>query len=280
MIGAVLISTISCSSTRNDGTISLPDTLVYTVKMQFNDAGFHKVWQDGDIIKSVYQFNDRGRGPELESSIILDAQGLITSLQTTGKSYMKGTVEETFSVANGAASWQNAVENFSEVALKDKFYLSYHGVPFETSLLLRAILKTQSGKIPVMPGGEVTASKITTHQLESYGKLDLFAIKGLDFTPTYVWVDKDQHLFATVSGWLTVIREEYKDDVKTLIDLQRPYQDSFYTSLSDELTIGSEDMLILKDGNVFDAKSGKLNTGWSVVISGNEIVEVGALGEF
>lgn len=265
----------SCTNYESKQELILTDTLDYVVQMQFNDAGTHKVWQQSDgLIRSTFEFNDRGRGPEIDSKIQIDKNGYIVSLRNVGKSYMKGTVNESFEKENGKASWVNSAEEYKDVSTEG-FYLSYNSVPFEYSFLLQAILGSDSGEISGLPGGTLTAIKMTTKELEGIGSIDLYAFSGLDFTKSFMWFDSDRRLFASVSGWQTVIRNGYKSEIKNLIELQRPFEDQFYTDLSKELTSVTEGNLILKNGNVFEPTLGEMLPNTSVVISGNKIIEVG-----
>ena len=275
LIVIVALSLCSCDTSNTSQPFQITDTLKYVVQMQFNDAGSHSVWQQSDgTIRSTFEFNDRGRGPEIDSKIELDENGYIVSLENIGKSYMKGTVNESFRMKDGLASWENTAESYTDVTTRG-FYLSYNSVPFETSFLIKAIVSSENGKVNGLPGGTLTASRITSTDLENLGSVDLYAINGIDFTPTYVWVDSDLKLFATVSGWMTVIRIEYKDQIDNLIEIQRPFEDRFYTDLAKELTKEPSGNLILKNGDVFEPATGQLYTNTSVVIAGNKIIEVG-----
>lgn len=277
---ALLTFTIySCSTSEPGQTLIIGDTLNYVVQMQFNDAGTHRVWQESDgTINSTYEFNDRGRGPEIESKIKIDKKGYIVDLENVGKSDMKGSVDESFGVIDGMASWENTAESYSQIKAGG-FYLSCNSVPFEMTFLIRAILNSPTGSIDGLPGGVLSAKKITSFELENFGTIDLYAINGLDFAQSYVWVDREQNLFATVSGWQTVIRSDFKDQVKQLIEVQRPFEDQFYTDLSKKLTNKSAGNLILKNGNVFEPSTKELSQNTSVVISGGKIIEIGKFEE-
>src|SRR5689334_10175951 len=78
--------------------------VMYTVLMMGLPAGQQAVWTEGDRLRAFYQYNDRGRGPKTYSSIALQ-DGLPAREEIEGNDYMKDAVHETFSVANGTASW-------------------------------------------------------------------------------------------------------------------------------------------------------------------------------
>src|SRR5688500_14347107 len=77
-----------------------------------NKAGIQtsKVAADGTR-EIKFEFNDRGRGPDLTSRIELGEAGLPRSVQTAGKNYLKIEVQETFTLDRDVARWRNDAEN-------------------------------------------------------------------------------------------------------------------------------------------------------------------------
>src|ERR1051325_8876843 len=69
-------------------------------RMMGNDAGFLTVERDPDgTIRSHFEFNDRGRGPKVDSKLVLAADGTPASLTVDGNEYYKGPVAERFQAA-------------------------------------------------------------------------------------------------------------------------------------------------------------------------------------
>jgi hypothetical protein len=62
------------------------------------------------------------------------------------------------------------------------------------------LLNAESGgHLPVLPGGDATIRKLKTVPVEADGQkrtVRLFAIDGLSYTPSYVWLDEDRQLSA------------------------------------------------------------------------------------
>ncbi|MEX0362310.1 MAG: hypothetical protein AB3N10_15135, partial [Allomuricauda sp.] len=75
----------------------------YQVFMRDNLAGSHTSSMDshGNYVYT-FEFNDRGRGPEILEKIRLDKAGNISYLEITGVNYLKDTVAETYSYLNGS----------------------------------------------------------------------------------------------------------------------------------------------------------------------------------
>ena len=83
------------------------EAIEYTVLSGGNPAGFQKTKVISKTEYSIeYEYNDRGRGPKLSASIILNPNGVPISTQNSGNNYYKSAVSETFKVENDKASWK------------------------------------------------------------------------------------------------------------------------------------------------------------------------------
>ncbi|HEU0055231.1 MAG TPA: hypothetical protein VFQ39_18720, partial [Longimicrobium sp.] len=84
------------------------DTTRYVVLLGGRAAGSGAAWTEAGEQRSTYEYNDRGRGPKLETRLRLAPDGTPSWMETTGVDYFKNPVSETFSVENGTARWRNA----------------------------------------------------------------------------------------------------------------------------------------------------------------------------
>src|SRR6476661_6144305 len=64
-------------------------------------------------VDSAYEFNDRGRGPNILAHYVFSADGLPAQMDITGNDYLKAPVDEHFSVQNGKAHWKSTSEDGS-----------------------------------------------------------------------------------------------------------------------------------------------------------------------
>lgn len=100
------------------------DTLRYVFLTQGNPAGEQTVWRDGEnTIHAHFEFNNRGRGPLVDTRIVLNDAGLPVRIDGAGNDYFKVPVEEHFSV------------------------------PEESAILVRALLATPDRRLSRLPGG-------------------------------------------------------------------------------------------------------------------------------
>ncbi|HEY7160557.1 MAG TPA: hypothetical protein VH815_04825, partial [Acidobacteriota bacterium] len=115
------------------------ELLEYTVLSGGNPAGFQKTKAISKTEYSIeYEYNDRGRGPKLSSQIVLNSNGIPSSIQNNGVNYYKAAINETFKVENDTASWKNPAEQGSKRFNGNEFYVSQNGVPEEEAILVRA----------------------------------------------------------------------------------------------------------------------------------------------
>jgi imidazolonepropionase-like amidohydrolase len=255
----------------------------YSVLLMGNLAGQQAVWTAPDgTLHIFFQFNDRGRGPKTTSLIKLDASGIPLSEVITGYDYLKSPVNETYSLEAGTAHWKNDDEQGEKKVSAPAYYSPLNGGPSEIALLAHAALlqdeKKTGGKIALLPEGEARAQRLSELEIESNGhkkRLFLYAVAGLDFSPTYFWIEAPDKFFATVDPWGTVIPEGWESYAPTLLGVQNHFKDSRAADLTTKLAHHAPHGILFKHANLFDAESGKIIPDQEVFISRNRIVSVG-----
>jgi hypothetical protein len=241
-------------------------------------SGQDAVWTTPDgAIHEFFQFNDRGRGPKTYTSFRIDANGLIAVEETTGVDYMKSPVAEHFSLDSGNAAWKNQSEDIQQGNVAGRFYVDLDGGPESGALLMRALLRSKNGKLALLPGGEASIRQLKTVPVEGNGKkltVTLYAIDGLAFTPSYLWLDADQQLFASVGGWSAIVRQGFESAVATLQEAQRQVESSHASELAKKLTHKPAGDLVIENVNVFDSKTGSVLPKQRVTVRGERITGV------
>ena len=250
----------------------------YTVFLAGNKAGFETSKRNPDgSLQFYYEFNDRGRGPKITEHIVLDGQGIPTHLENTGIDYEKAPVDEQFSSTSASVAWKNRAERGRQQISAEAFYVSISGAPEEAALLARALLSA-GGRLPLLPAGEASIEKRGELKIEANGNsrtVTQYAIAGLDFTPTPIWLDQDGAFFATVSAWFSVIREGWEPSVDALLQAQDQIMNQRSANLARELGHRPAGSLVFVHANLFDTESAALHPNRTVVISGNKIIAVG-----
>lgn len=267
----LLFSAISSQPTFAQQT----DSLSYKILFGDRQAGFAQIWQSGDhTYQSIFEFNDRGRGPHLEESIQLSESGLILKHTVEGHNYFKEPVEELFEVNDDQARWESSVENGSAPFNDERFYMSAQGI-LGNQMLVRKLLSSSGSSLSLLPEGTVQIPKLTEHVISENLELKLVTVTGLNFAPQYFWVDDKNRVFASISSWFSIIHEEHINLQDTLRTLQEQEINNYYSELADNLTHKPEQPIAIKNVALFDSRSATIKPDQTVVIKGDRILQVG-----
>jgi len=185
----------------------------YSVTIMGNRAGQQAVWTAPDgTTHMFYQFNDRGRGPKTTSILTLDAKGVPVAETVNGNDYLKSSVNEDYALKAGTARWKNDSEQGEKEITESAVYASINGAPAEFATLTHAAL-INGGKIALLPEGEARVERVAERDVENSGQkkhVAMYAVTGLDFSPTYIWLDDRDHFFAFVNPWSTLVPEGWE----------------------------------------------------------------------
>lgn len=251
----------------------------YTVLMMERSAGYQSTTVNADGWRqSTFEFNDRGRGPKISSTVKLDEDGLPVSVEITGNDYLKAPVAESFTIGNGIARWHNQAENGEKRLGGKAFYSSMNGVPEETALLAQTLLKSPNRRVALLPEGEAAIARsgeLYVSDGKSKRRVIEYEITGLGFTPSPIWLEEDNTFFASISSWFSVIREGWESSVPMLLKKQDELAAARKLELARRLTRKLTVPLAFTNANVFDSETGKTLAGVTVVVKGDHIAAVG-----
>jgi imidazolonepropionase-like amidohydrolase len=234
---------------------------------------------DANTTQAEYSYNDRGRGDHITATWKLDAAGVPVSYTGTGNDYMKVPVDEQFSIAGGKASWKNRTEHGEQPLSGEAFYIPLDAPPELFGVLARALLKSPSHKLALLPAGEA--------RIESAGNVDVattagkatvtqYRIVGLSFSPSAIWLDKQGNTVGSLSSWFSTVAPGYDKAVKQLIDVQDETDGAWSARLARDLTHVPSGALVIRNARLFDPRDLSVTAGRSVLIEGEHIVRVAA----
>ena len=286
-LAATLLAASLSARTKESAVPPLPSDIPstaqrYTVNIMGNRAGQQAVWSAADgTLHIFFQFNDRGRGPKISTILKLDDKGIPTSESVTGNDYLKSAVNETYSLDGSTARWKNDAEQGDKKLTAPGMYASINGAPAELAIMVHAA-RANHGRIAVLPEGESQVEAVATRNLENSGKqqqVSLYAITGLDFSPSYIWLDDHDNFFATVNPWATIILEGWEKNANTLQQVQDDIVHAHSAELAAKFAHLAPHGLAFTHANLFDAESAKVLKDQTVVVSGNRIQAVGPAAE-
>jgi imidazolonepropionase-like amidohydrolase len=252
----------------------------YSVLMMGNQAGVNIVWHSGDATHAFFAFNDRGRGPRLIETYSTAPNGTLRSFELSGNDYYKTTVAETFAVANGRATWKNQAESGSKEAA-NALYVPFNGGPADSSLLLKAAL-ANGGSIALLPEGQARVERVLRRELQNGNQraaLSLYAITGLDLTPSYLWADEHNDVFAEGESWMLTIRQGWESSAPELLKAQSDVARARAQSLAAKLGHKPAGPVVFEHVSLFDSNAAAILPDQTVIVSGNHIDRVGPAAE-
>jgi len=254
------------------------DATIWMLLIDKTPAGQDAVWSEPNgEVHEFFQFNDRGRGPKTYSTYRLDGRGIVISEETHGVDYMKNQVNETFSVKGADAAWKNQAEDGHDTAA-GRFFVGLDAGPASSYVLAQGLLKN-GDKLPLLPGGEASLKELKTVPVEANGKkvnATLYQIDGLDFSPTYIWLDEQHNAFAAVQGWSGLMRAGFEGTFATLYKAQEEIESARAASLAKQLVHHPAGDLVIKNVTLFDSVNAKTVPAQRVTVRGERIVSVEA----
>jgi hypothetical protein len=226
----------------------------------------------------AFEYSERGRGPSTVTHVVVDAQGLPVSLETTGHDYLKNAVDEAFERAGTRATWRNGFEHGTRTITGPVFYPSLNRPPQESELLARALLRAAGKRLDLVPDGEERIETLGTREVKAGTEaktVRLYALSGADFAPTYVWLDEQERLFVLYSSWLTAVREGWESVLPDIAKTQDALVAEREKAQADRLAHHPQGPLAFIHARLLDPGTATVQAGTTVVIAGGRISAVG-----
>jgi len=249
----------------------------YSVMIMGNLAGQQAVWSaPGGTVHMFYQFNDRGRGPKTTSILTLDPHGIPLAETVNGNDYLKSPVSEDYSLKDGTAHWKNDSEQGEKKISAPALYVSINGAPAEIATLVHAAI-VNGGKIALLPEGEARVERVADRDLQNSGQrkhVAMYAVTGLDFSPTYIWLDDRDKFVGFVNPWTRVMPEGWEKTASTLQTAQDQVTQARSAELARRLAHHVKG-IVFTHANVFNSETGKILKDQNVVVAGNRIQSIG-----
>jgi hypothetical protein len=221
----------------------------YTFIMAGSKAGFESSTRNADGSLQVhFEFNDRGRGPNINEKIVITKDSIPLQLEITGVDYLKAPVDERFSFQQSNAAWKNRSEEGQKKISGSAFYVSIGGAAEESALLAQALLAAPGHKLALLPEGEASIEKRGELKISANGKsrtVVQYAINGLGFSPSPLWLEPDGKFFASVSSWSSIVEEGWESSADALLKEQDTFDNARSGNLAHTLATNPKDRSFL-----------------------------------
>ena len=198
------------------------DATQFTIMSTAGQHGSVSEWTapDGSLMARLHLVL-RGQVWDEDEAIKVGSDGAIARYELRGSS-PNGDVGETFTVANGTATWKSQVDQGSAPYSAPAYYLPAGISPRAGDLPVEKLIANPGGEVALLPGGKARIEKLATAtvgQGAAQQTVTAWAITGLAGTPTPIWVDAKGKVFATIGG-ISIVRAGYEAEQPVLQKVQ------------------------------------------------------------
>ena len=221
--------------------------------------------------------NLRGQVFELDSTARAGADGLPSSVAIRGVT-PQGDAAETFSVANGTASWKSPVDAGKAAYSAPAFYVSQGGPIAGTAWFLESLLASPDKSLDLLPGGKARAARLVDLEVGSgpaRQTITLWSVTGISTSPLPVWADANNKFFAITFGiaWLP---EAYAGEQTKIEAAQAAAMAEQAPGLAKSLVTVPAGPVAFTGVRLFDADAIRFLADQTVVVDKGVIAAVGA----
>ncbi|MAQ75364.1 MAG: hypothetical protein CL613_03400 [Aquimarina sp.] len=274
LIIIIAVTITSCQDDRTSSEDAYP-LMEYNIYMGNKLAGYQKISRDENgVFTYSYEFNDRGRGPHIDEKVKVDKNGVVIDHEIVGYNYLKDTVNETFTIENNIAKWKSSAEQGEVKFDNNSFFSPINGSFGSSELLIRKLLSSENQEVSLLPSGSIKITSIDHHKFVDTLDLRLIELTGQSFTPSYVWIDKDDRFFGYASPWFTCVQKGYDSIAKQLEPIQSKKGKEYLANLAKSLVEVPSKKIVIKNTNLFDSKTGEIRRNTSVIVKGNKIFKI------
>ncbi len=245
----------------------------YLVVMQRRPVGVMSTVERGAAERETwFQYRDRGRGPSLRLDWTVRPDGLPVRLSVRGDDEDGNPVEERFTREETLARWTSPIDQGTS-GEPGAFYVPASPVPEVLAALVRALRQAPQGRLPLLPAGEARLEVLDT--LELGQQVTLYAVHGLQFGPSLVWLDAQGVFFASGAPYLAVVRRDHEEVLPQLFAAQARVLAQRERQRAQALWKVPPGPIFVRDVRVVDVRTGTAREKMAVALRGGWIVWIG-----
>lgn len=258
---------------------SEPQLLKYSFVTVGRLAGGAELRIEADGRRAAHStFNDRGRGPDINTTLVLDEAGAPRSYRATGHDYLKAPVDERLDESAGMLAWQATSER-GQAPAGSGWYIPQADSLATSGPLAQALLRAKDHRVKLLPAGEAWIEDESWREIEIGGarqRLHRLAIAGFGFAPMLRWYDERGELFGFVSAWASFIRAGAEPAIPTLLADDQAWLAARAARLAGQLAHRPPAAgLAITHARLFDSERRTVTPDATVIVVGDRITAVG-----
>ena len=272
---AAILASLPAASGQEADTAS---TLRYSILVSGHKAGSEvdAFYANPQRLDSTFEYNDRGRGPKIHAQYQFGPDSMPARVDISGVDYLKTPVDEHFAISGGEAKWRSTAEDGHAPA--GAFYSAINSPSAEAAVMAQALKKAGPAGVKVFPGGTMHLEKLaetTVHASGQSAHVTEYAISGLGFSPSLVWLDDQMQLFALPGTWAAVLREGWESTNDELYALQTKSENERFERLARELTHHPAGPVAIEHVRLYDSMRAEMVEDQTVIVDGSHIAAAG-----
>ncbi|HUE96863.1 MAG TPA: hypothetical protein VMN39_09395, partial [Longimicrobiaceae bacterium] len=274
----------------NSGLDDLPpgDTSRFTIIINGHPQGERRMWQEAPATWRYQHDGDAYHFPRTER-LVLDSDGFPLVMEIDGQRIVWDRWVERYERSEGWArwtartlsslgpEWSRALDEGEVEVSGPVYYAALHPV-HDLGVLARLLLRQSGRTVPLLPDGTARLEPVGERWVEvdsTRRRIRLFAIHGLDLKPSYVWLDEDDATFAdewsVLAGWEAAFPDLSSASDAALAEHHRRLA-------HDLVPPALERPLVIRGARLFDANTGAIEPGTTIIVDGSRISAVGPDG--
>jgi hypothetical protein len=219
----------------------------------------------------------RGLTFEQDETMRVGSDGMPTDVVIRGVT-PSGDAAETFSLANGTASWTSPVDKGTAPYSSAAFYLPQGGPILGTAPQIDRMMAAGTAGLALLPSGKADFDKATSLDVngpQGTKHVDLVLVRGVGQSPQPVWVENGR-FFGLLQG-LNLLPAGYEGNAEKM----QAAQDAAIAALAPAtakkfLTAEAKRPVLFSNVKMYDADHERFVDHRYVLTSGGKIVSVGA----
>ena len=258
------------------------DTLRYDIHMENGKRAGEQVVEKGadGVTRVKFIFKDNGRGPELNETYRVAADGTISEYAVKGNSTYGAVVDERFERKGDSASWSSTSEKGSTSIKGSAMYLPLNSSGATASEAITALSRAPGNSMAMLPSGTITQRKLEEMQVSAGGKtqtIALLAQTGIGLTPQFYWATtgaKPRLFGFVVPGYLTMTEAGWGEAGKAMAARQQAAEATMLTDLASRLQRKLEGLTVVRNARIFDSDKATLGAPSDVYVLRGRITAV------